>query len=235
MNLTKSIATTAVFAVLLLTGPMASAALIVTSGTDNTGTDNVIGNNSCGPPPPIQGPALTVQGCLNTSHTTLVNFTSDENIEYTGGQAAIEAVDGTFSYLLISLATPGSTFSKLLLNIDSTVDGFVSFLGNPGGTASSPYALSGAGENKFILTGEDFTSISFFTSDVGGLVTDIVSSVDLVSDTKQVRIGGIIQPPPPCPDGDPECENEDVPAPGVLSLVGLGLLALARTRRRRTA
>jgi hypothetical protein len=222
MNLIKICVTSAIFVVVLLTGPMASAALVVTVGPgSNIGTDNVIGNNSCGPPPPIQGPATTVQGCLNTSHTTLVNFTSDENLTYTGGQAAIEAVDGVFSYLLITLAAPMTTFSKLMLNIESTVDGFVTFLGNPGGTGSSPYALSANGENKFTLTGENFTSISFFTTLANNVVTDIVSSVDLVADGKQVRIGGI-QNVPINPD-------PGVPVPGTLLLLVLGLLSLGRS------
>src|SRR5262245_56687638 len=122
----------AAFAAMLLGSPLASAGIIVTPGNIAGYTDNVL-ENACGPH--ITGPALTIQGCLNTSHTTLVNFTSDENITYPGGgQAEIVAVDGAFSFLKIAFDDPDFTFAKLILNIDTVADptgGFVTFTGSP--------------------------------------------------------------------------------------------------------
>src|SRR5690606_32194573 len=112
---------------------MAGAAIIVTPGVDNQGTHNVV-SNPCNDN--STGPGLTVQGCLNVNHDYLVNFTSDENLLISGGQASLVAEDGAFSFLTISLDS-GGTFSKLLLNIDSSADGFVTFSGSPGG-ASDP-------------------------------------------------------------------------------------------------
>ena len=65
----------------------ANATLTLVSGVDGGSgdVDNVI-FNACNLNP---GPALTVQGCLNTNHTTLVNFTSTENLLISGGGQAV--------------------------------------------------------------------------------------------------------------------------------------------------
>ena len=205
----------------LLVSSLASATLIVTPGVDNTGTDNVL-HNACN----LQtGPALTVQGCLNSDHSFLVNFTSNEDLLINGGQAKIVAQDGAFNYLNIFLDAPGWTFNKLLLNIDSDDNGFVTFTGSPGGV-SSPFALAKNGDNKFILTGEDFQSISFLT-------TIPVNNVQLVSNVKQVRIGGIKAPGDPEDPEDPPTPS-DVPVPATPLLFGLGLLGLGWSRKNRT-
>ena len=60
----------------------------------NTGTDNVV-INPCDNV--NEGPALTVQGCLNTDHATKVNFTGTENLVANGGQARFDAADGLLS------------------------------------------------------------------------------------------------------------------------------------------
>jgi hypothetical protein len=224
MKLRNGVAAAAMFAGTLLVGPLASAGIMVTTGVSNTGTDNVL-SNACGAH--ITGPAFMVQGCLNTSHSTLVDFTSNENITYTGGQAKIVAVDGDLNFLKIALDDTDFTFNKLLLNIEavaSPTGGFVTFTGNPGGTSSS-FKLDPNGQNKFVITGADFKDVSFTTT-IG------VASVDLVTDVKQVRIGGIEStnpdnPPPPPPP--------DIPEPGMLSLLGLALVSLGSMRRRRLA
>lgn len=216
-------AKSAIYAVMLLNGAVASAGIIITPGVDNSGTDNVV-SNPCDSH--ITGPALMVQGCLNSNHSFFINFTGDELMQINGGQSSIEAVDGAFSYLNIALADPGWTYSKLLINIDATntANGFVTFTGLPGGS-SSPWALDPNGQNKFIITGEDFSSVSFITN-VG------VTAVDLVADVKQVRIGGIEQPPETPPDNP-------APAPGTPGFLGLGLgllglRAMNNKRRSRT-
>lgn len=195
----------------LLVGSMANAALIVSEGNFNQDTDNVLSNSCDGN---VTGPALTVQGCFNTNNTFFVNFTSDENLLISGGQAAIEAFDGAFSYMEIALADEDYIFEKLVLNIDASAAGLITFTGIPGGT-SDPFALVSGGANFFTITGESFSSISFVTT-VG------IASVDLVSDLAQVRMGGVLI-------GNPSA----VPEPGTLSILGLGLLGIGLVSRRK--
>lgn len=182
----------AVAVALLFSIGSAQAAIIVQTGVDNSGT--------------VTSGSTTVQGCLNQNQSQLVNFTGTENLVYTGGQATLDAADGSLTTATISLVG-GGTFNKLLLNIDvlnGAGNGFVTFAGLPGGT-SAPFAL-GNGENKFIITGENFTSVSF------------LSTVQ-IADVKQVQIG--VSTP------------TSVPEPASMALFGAGLLGLGMVRRRR--
>ena len=143
-----------------------------------------------------------------------MNFTSNETLVFgAGGQARIEAQVGTFDDLTISLAS-GSTFRSLILNIDATTAGTVTFTGIPGGS-SGPFTLTAGGQNFFTITGENFASVSF-TTNAG------VAGIELVSDVQQVRLG---------PSG-----TTNVSEPASMALFGTGLLGLGligqRWRRR---
>lgn len=180
-------------------------ALLVQSGNIAGGTDNVVFNPCAAE---VGGPALIVEGCFNTDHVRVVRFTAEENITASGGQATIAATDDDgFSRLRIAVENPSGTFSKLILNIDSLLDAFVTF--TDGVDTSTPFALDDNGQNFFTITGGPFNYIEFTTT-VGDTQTDMVSDVD------QVRIG-----------------LAAVPEPASLLLLGVALAALGAVRRQR--
>jgi hypothetical protein len=204
----------------------ANASLIVQSGNIPQTDDNVIANGCTAPVP---GPAQTVKGCLNTDHDQLVDFTSNESLTFTGGQAVIKPVDGTLSTLTI--AVEGHTFDTLILNIDAIDQethgrnpqpdllSKVSF--TDGTTTSALFALDPNGQNFFTLTGGPF---SFITFDIFGGQNFSVILQD-ASDVKQVRIGVT----PKKLDDDPT----PVPEPTTLALLGVGLAGFGYFRQRR--
>ena len=134
--------------------------------------DNLI-RNACGL---AAGTAsgTTVQGCLNSNHAQLVDLTSVESLEITGGQATLDSTDGTFSDLRISLV--GADLGTVILNIDATENGFVTFADGSG--IDGTFALSGTGENFFTATNITGGFLSFTTSlTAGGPEVDIVADV----------------------------------------------------------
>ena len=178
-----------------------ASALTVLTGNVPQDDDNLV-RNPCGLATPDTG--LSVQGCLNTNHAAIVNISSDEEINIDGGQADVTATDDLLSTLTIE--TDG--FSTLILDIDASADGTVTFTDGAG--TSSPFALDEDGSNFFTLTGIVGNFVTF-TTFVDGIETDIVS------DVKQIRLG--VAPP--------------IPEPETYALMLAGLAAVGFISRRR--
>ena len=215
-----ALAVAGAFAASLLTGaPSANATLQLQSGLvgGSGDVDNVI-FNACNLP---GGPATTVQGCLNTNHNTLVDFTGQENLVISGGgQAVINAQDGAFDFVQIQLADASLGFSKLQFNLDAIADGTADFqavdqFGNVFNFDDVP--LDGTGQNFFTLFSIDNqVAVSF----------SLTSTVQIqnISDLEQVRLG-LAQ----------RDRDVDVPEPASLALLGSALLGFGILRRRKRA
>ena len=197
----------------------AASVVFATGNPGNTGTDNVV-FSPCGFATPD---GTTVTGCLNTSHSTKVDFTGDETLHVNGGQARVEADNGSFNFLSIAMGDPYLGFDKIIFNIHTDEDnenGKVDItvkLFSPGSPATQTQSFTvGDGANFFniVSDGGDVMQWVSIASQSGSWSVDF-------DDVRQIRIG-VATPP------------GQLPEPGSLALTGagLGLVALAARRRK---
>jgi hypothetical protein len=171
-----------VAATIALGSTAAQADIVIVTGVNNQGTDNVLLNSATN--------VSTVTGTVGPSNL-LVNFTSNSGSDLLSanpsGQATISGGTGNdpFTQLSFGLAN-NDTFTRAVFNINAETSGSTSILVNGininGGSFQQNFAVDANGENFFTVTainGQLITGISLTA--ISGATFD---------DVRQVRLGG---------------------------------------------
>lgn len=175
-----------------------------------------------------------IEGITNQTGT-IVLFGSNEDLQARGGQAKLDAVDGEFGLLTISLED-GMAFRSLQLNphVVKQLTGSLTLTAFATTGESANYTIDfGNGENRLGVISIDGLLLSSVQITSASAQDDFI-----IDDVRQVRIGGAqLLSSGGDDDGNAGGDGDVVPEPGTFALLAAGALPVICivARRRRNA